>query len=253
MFLNSIRAEWTKLRTTKAFWWTTALFVFFGVGFAALNSREIAPGPLGIPIISPASTVLAVQALGFLIVTIQSIMVVTAEYRHNYQSVTFLATPNRTLVAMSKWLLYAVVAAALTFAVVILCFYTSKLVAGSEASKTFNVWENENALRIMWVFPLVSALLVTFSHGVAYLLRQTAGATTLMLIWVLALETLLGFLPKIGTWIVKYGPMNNMNAFLGKTAIKDVPWGYEGSGAYFAAWAFVILALGIIVLNKRDA
>ncbi|AKS14174.1 multidrug ABC transporter permease [Corynebacterium pseudotuberculosis] len=253
MFLNSIRAEWTKLRTTKAFWWTTALFIIFAVGFAALQSKDIPPGPLGIPIINPTSIVIGIQGLGILIIAIQAIMVVTSEYRHNYQSVTFLGTPNRTLVAISKWLMYAVFSALLTFIVVVLCFYTSKLVAGGDASKTLQVWNNESALRVMWVFPLIAALLVTFSQGMAYLLRQTAGVTTLMMIWILALEPLLGFLPKIGTWIAKYGPMNNMNAFLGKTAIQDIPWGYEGSGAYFAAWSFAILILGIIVLNKHDA
>ena len=32
--MNTFVSEWTKLVSTKAIYWTTGLFLFFGVGFA---------------------------------------------------------------------------------------------------------------------------------------------------------------------------------------------------------------------------
>ena len=31
--MRTALSEWTKLRTTASLWWTTALFIVFGVGF----------------------------------------------------------------------------------------------------------------------------------------------------------------------------------------------------------------------------
>ena len=57
----------------------------------------------------------------------------------------------------------------------------------------------------------------------------------------------------MGKYIVKYGPINNFNAFLTKTSIDDIQWDYNGSIAYFGAWAIVIFIVGAIVVRQRDA
>lgn len=244
----AVRTEWTKLITTKAFWWTTALFIIFGAGFSALFHYNVAPGPLGIPVIYAASAVMGIQGLSFLVLCVQAIMLVTSEYRHNYQIVTFLATPNRTVVAVAKWM-FAVFGALLTWGTVVLSYYVAKWMGGSVASKTLNVWHDDNALRLMRIYPLVAILLVTMAQGIAYIVRQTAGATTIMLLWVLALESLLSLLPKVGD-AMKYGPITNMNAFLTQS---DTVWSWQESGVYFAAWAIAIWVIGVFILNKRDA
>ncbi|WIM70722.1 hypothetical protein [Corynebacterium suedekumii] len=61
MFINTLAAEWTKLRTTRSFWWTTALFILMGLGWAALSgyttvdAEEVSP-PCGPPPSPPSST-----------------------------------------------------------------------------------------------------------------------------------------------------------------------------------------------------
>ena len=36
--LNTLKSEWTKLHTTRSFWWTTFIFLFFAWGWAILLS-----------------------------------------------------------------------------------------------------------------------------------------------------------------------------------------------------------------------
>ncbi|WP_396125072.1 MULTISPECIES: multidrug ABC transporter permease [unclassified Corynebacterium] len=255
MMLKTIFSEWTKLISTKAIYWTTALFFALCAGTAALMGWNTVPQPqlFNIPILYASAAVLAVNTFGLFIVSIQAIMVFTAEYRHNYASVTFAATPQRIQVVVAKWLVYSFFAAVMTFITTISCFYIAKWAASEEASKTLIVWSDDNALRLMWVLPLVIVLMVTFSQGVALIVRQTAGAVALMSMWILALENIVGLLPKIGPWVVKYGPMSNMQAFVQRTDIQDIVWGYQGSGLYFAVWSLAILILGTVMVKLRDA
>src|SRR5699024_9973484 len=112
------------------------------------------------------STVTGLYLLGFVVIMTQSIMMFTTEFRFGYQTQTFLATPKRWVVAVSKWLLYLVFAVVLTFITVILCFYLAKALASDTSSSTLVVWEDTQARRITWQYPLAAALLVTFCSGI---------------------------------------------------------------------------------------
>ena len=112
MFLNTLRAEWTKLHTTKAFWWTSLLIVAFGLILAAFVGKNVTE-IMGVKMLQAKYAVSGVQGMSIIVIAIQAIMVVTSEYRHKYQSVTFMATPNRTVVALAKLVLYGVIAAVL--------------------------------------------------------------------------------------------------------------------------------------------
>ena len=120
--INTIRSEWTKLVTTKSFWWTTALILVFSLGYAALTGSLATGESFASLFLLAGSTVTGLYLLGFVVIMIQSIMMFTTEFRFGYQTQTFLATPKRWVVAVSKWLLYLVFAVVLTFITVILCF-----------------------------------------------------------------------------------------------------------------------------------
>lgn len=251
--MNTVKSEWTKLVTTKAFLWTTALFVFFALGMAAIAGRFATESQMGIPLLMADSTLLGISGMGFYVIIIQAIMVVTSEYRHNLQSATFMATPNRTKVALAKVGLYSVFIAVVTAIVTLACYYMAKLTASDLASATLDVWGNPVAKEFLWLMPAAAVMLTIMSQGIAWALRQTAGVISIMLIWYTALEGLLSLIPKIGHYFSEFGPMSNLLAFVSRQEIQDAPWGYQGSGLYFLAWSLVIFILGVIVLNERDA
>ncbi|WIM71827.1 hypothetical protein QP028_09415 [Corynebacterium suedekumii] len=60
---------------------------------------------------------------------------------------------------------------------------------------------------IMWSYPASAAAVVMLSQGIALLLRQTAGAVALMLIWFMGLEQIFRLVPRIGSDIVRFLPL----------------------------------------------
>lgn len=253
MFINTVASEWTKLRTTASFWWTTALFIFFALGWAALTGFSTIEAEGGFPTLWASSIVVVVYLLGFAVLMIQSVMLVTTEYRYNLQSATYLATPRRWTVALAKLLLFATFAAALTFLSVIAAFYVAKWTAPESAAALFQPFQDDRARDILWIYPASAAAVVLLSQGVSYLLRQTAGSVSFMLIWFLALEQIFRLIPRIGSDVVGYLPFENLNAFINRTDLQNIPWDSDGSGAYFFLWAVVIWLTGVLVLHRRDA
>ena len=247
--MRTALSEWTKLRTTASLWWTTALFIVFGVGFigvfavlAKKNQEADVPAVMELSNVDDG-----IQPIGLIILIIQAIMVVTSEYRFNFIATTFQTTPNRTYVAFIKWLVYAVFTAILTF----LCLVASlSIVKGILPDSPFKLTDDD-AVRLMWALPLEAVLVVTMA--VAWLVRQTAGAVSIVLIWYLALESLLVYMPKVGPKIHGYLPFVNLNAFYDKTDVPDIAWGYNGSLLYFVAWAVGLFVIGVVLLNRRDA
>ena len=111
--------------------------------------------------------------------------------------------------------------------------------------------------------PVVFAVSAVLAVAVGILVRQTAAAVALLLVWALVVENVLTFLPRIGDDIAPWLPFNNVGNFL--TAGDDVasgaafgfavdyPFGPWGSLAYFAAISLALLVISIIVAQRRDA
>lgn len=246
----TIRSEWIKLSTTKALLWTTLFFVVVGAGIPLLLGWNAGMPDVGYIDINMLPQ--GIYYFGFLSLIVQAIMVVTTEYRHNCVGVTFTATPQRILVLVCKWFLYTVIATAMTFITLIGGIYGAKILAGSEVSKQVDVWNNEYLLRMLWAYPLVALLMVTFSMGIAMLVRQTAGAVAIMLSWFLGLETFVYFLPKYGPQISNHGPFSNLQAFLTQGNLTHTKWEYTGSLYYFIAWCVGLFILGMLSIRFRD-
>ncbi len=70
--------------------------------------------------------------------------------------------------------------------------------------------------------------------GVGTLIRQSAGAISLLLLWPLVIESLATIIPKVGKYVGEFGPFNNVNYFLGNGGGFDFHWGPWGGLLYFA-------------------
>jgi ABC-2 type transport system permease protein len=89
--------------------------------------------------------------------------------------------------------------------------------------------------------------------GVGTLLRQSAGAIALLLLWPLLIESLFNLFGSFGTKVMPFLPFLNANNFLGAQQGVEFHWGPWGSLVYFAVFVFVIFGAGLVVVNKRDA
>ncbi|MDY5785613.1 ABC transporter permease [Corynebacterium sp.] len=242
--LNTFTSEWTKLRTTPAFWWTSALVLGLPLVFAAAFGAMDTPESFSY---IPLSVVMMVASCTTLIVTLQAIMTVTTEYRHGTHATTFRINPNRWQVAVAKLVLASLIGAVLTFVALVLAFTIGDALAFNPAHWT----TNPATTRALWALPLAAVFVVMFSQGLGWIVRNTAGAVTLAFALQFVIEALVSFLPRIGQDLAEYMPFSNLYAFMLNTPRGGLdPW--EALGVY-AVWAVVVWIIGLVLLHTRDA
>ena len=194
--------------------------------------------------LTPPTAAMGVAVFGVPVLMVVAAMTVTGEYRTGMVRTTFLASPGRTLVLVAK----AVVAAVFSGAVAAIMVLGSILVArvGLDAA----AWRTTAAVA------LYAALAAVLGVGVAVLLRHTAGAVTVLLLWPLLVEPLLGNLPGRGPQIGPYLPFANVFEFLDVQWLFPsyaMHWGPVGSLGYFFVVVAAVFVAAVVAVNRRDA
>ena len=252
--MTLLAVERIKLFSTRSPWWCIALVVAFGVGFAALAAafaNEQFP-------LSPQSTQ-GGATFGQYVIMVMAAVAVTTEYRFGTIRATFAAVPNRSAALLAKTAVVALLAGLVGLVSAFASWGVATLIApGTDlAIDTAQEWRGVAGVGLLLA---VSAVLAV---AVGILVRQTAGAVALLLVWALVVENVLTFLPRIGDDIAPWLPFNNAGNFL--TAGDDVasgavfgftvdyPFGPWGSLGYFAAISLALLVISIIVAQRRDA
>lgn len=256
--MTAIAAERIKLMTIRSPYWCLGLAVLFSIGvtslfallFSSISDVEGASVPSEGDIDGVALSVLLVGLTQFAVTVlmIMAVLGITSEYRFSTIRATFLATPNRTIVLVAKALVYI----ALTFvAMLILTLVCLAILKAGIGGFSFG---DAAVIRHIWGVPLFASLCVLLSIGVGALVRQSAGAISIVLVWMWVLETILSAVPKVRDWAGPLLPFLNGTRFLSGGSPGDgFHWGPYVSLIYFAAWAVVIFVAGVIVTNRRDA
>lgn len=113
--LRLIRAEVLKIRTTSTWWWlalgalaatVVALAFNMFLAYQVFHNPEFFGGEdvggLTDPVYHASNMYTSGQFFGLLLVMVLGILMVTNEFFHQTATATFLATPHRTVVIMSK-------------------------------------------------------------------------------------------------------------------------------------------------------
>lgn len=242
--LNFFPAEWTKLRSTSSFWWTSALVLMFGALYGALFGWSARL--TGMPY-APLTVVATVALTTAIIVIVQAAMTVTTEYRFGVPATNFRLAPRRWQLAVVKLVLGAVLAAVVTVLGLVVAFIFGDLLAPVPAN-----WpSNPAAHRAMWALPLGMALITMFTQGVGWIVRNTAGTIVVAMGMMLLVETIVSLIPRFGGDIAKFLPFGNILAFM--TNQPTANWSLGTSLGIFAAWAVVVWVVGVVLLESRDA
>ena len=187
-----------------------------------------------------------------MVLMILAALTVTSEYRFGIIRTTFQATPQRGTVLMAKALLVGVYSAVLTAVLAFVAFYFCKMVAGARRRCRPGA-RFRRELAGMYGVPIYAFLCVVLAIGVGALLRQSAAAIALLLLWPLLIENLVGLFGSVGRNIQPFLPFLNANYFLGTDSGVDFHWGPWGGLAYFTLVVAVIFGAAVFVVNKRDA
>jgi ABC-2 type transport system permease protein len=200
-----VRAEFSKLRTTRLIYGLATAMAAFGVLTVVVGATTA--GQQGNPSLSADSfamfiaapvrhTLLAGAAL------LLGILGMTGEFRHHTVTQTFLVTPDRGRVVAAKLVAYPLAAIALALTTMAV---TAAVAAGWLAAKGITPSLLDARLgRVVGVALLAAGLCGLVGVGVGALVRNQVAALVGTLVWVLVVEGLLMSLlhaPSLGKWL----------------------------------------------------
>jgi ABC-2 type transport system permease protein len=253
--MTLLAVERIKLFTTRSPLWCTLIAFVVTVGFAALIAGVDSENPVTV-----ASTQFGVN-FGLVVVMVMAALAITTEYRFGTIRATFQAIPNRNAVLLSKTAVVTGFSGLVGLVVAFGSLAVSKAIKPSAdlALNTAFEW------RAVAGVALVYAIAAVIAVSVGSLVRHSAGAISLLLIYALLVENLVTLIPKVGDDILKWMPFNNAFKFLTGNpditarsveegpGISTAPLSPWAALAYFAGIGLVTLIIAMFAANKRDA
>ncbi|WP_067546944.1 ABC transporter permease [Nocardia crassostreae] len=252
--MGVLAAERIKLTSTRSPWWCSAVVVVLGLGFAALIaavSSSTKDNP-EVPPLNVASAVAGVSGFGVLVLMIMATLSVTSEYRFGIIRTTFLATPQRSNVIVVKTALLAVYATVLTAVLAVAALFLTRGIYGTVPGLELATSEEQRAL---WGVPIYALLGILFAIGVGVLVRQSAAAISIIVLWPLVIEPLLSAFGSFGRNVGPWLPFQNGQRFFSmqESSSANWHWGPWGSLIYFAVFCAIVFGAALFVVNERDA
>ena len=201
--IRLVRAEFTKLTTTRLVYGLTAAMAAFAaltvVGNVTIAGQQGNP-PLSIyslpVLVAGPVTLLSGAAL------LLGILGMAGEFRHQTVTQTFLVTPDRGRVVAAKLVAYPLAGIALTLTILA---FTAAVATGWLAAKGIMPSLLDARLgRVLIGAVLAAGLCGLVGVGVAALVRNQVAALVGVVVWVLLVEGLLMSLlnaPSLGKWL----------------------------------------------------
>jgi len=250
--MNLLAVERIKLFSTRSPWWCALITLALAIGFAAIIAGAT---PADSPLTMPA-TLYGGTKFGVAVIMVLAALAVTTEYRFNTIRTTFQAVPHRSPALIAKAVLVALVALVIGE---IAAFGALGLGMLMRPNDGLGLHTTQDWLNVAGLGP-VFAICAVLAVALGILVRHSAGAIALLLIYNLAVEDLVQLIPKIGAHIHQWLPFNVANKFLSGSPgavdgppSSDSPLSPGWALAYFAGVAIVFLLVALGVAKKRDA
>lgn len=249
--MNLLAMERIKLFSTRSPYWGSLIAVVLTVGFTALLVTSASDNFT----INVAETQ-ASSTFGVAVIMVLGALTVTTEYRFSTMRTTFQAVPDRISALLAKTAVMGLLALVIGEVAAFLSWGLAALIRSEDdlALSSASEWITVAGVGVIY------ALTAFIAIAVGLLLRQSAGAISLLLIYAMVLEDLITLVPNIGEDIHEWMPFNVANNFIfghedssdfGELSSATLSPGW--SLAYFAAFAVVLLAIALGVTKKRDA
>ncbi len=252
--IKLIRAELRKLFTTKLWLWlllgacvlsggSTALLIGFAEEAAA--APETGVPPLGSDAFSQLALAGGANSMVFFLIL--GIIGMTQEYRHRTATPTFLVTPKRGQVILSKLLTYLGIS--LLFAVVVNAVVVAVALPWLSAKGAPVTLSREN-LEVLLSSIGAAALYGMVGVGVGALLRNQVAAIVGALIYLFVAEPILRSVPATAS-AYKYLPGGTLESITATTVNTDLLQRWQGA-LLLAAYGFVLAVAGWVFAVRRD-
>ncbi|WP_083962562.1 ABC transporter permease subunit [Hoyosella altamirensis] len=252
-FGDALHAEWIKFRSVRSTKWSLIALVVLGVGLTAmvcaLSADWLASAEADE---SPASFVTWGMMFAQITAVVLGGLIVTSEYGTGMIRNTFAAMPRRGRVLLAK---------ATVLTAVLLVAGTATAFAGYLAGNWFLTdvgvgvpIDGDGVLRALFGNGLYLAGLGLFTFAVGVLVRHTAAALSIVLGLIFVVGNMAFFLPGAwGEWVAKLMPGNAGSAIAMPVNFNPDALGPWTGFGVFAAEVAIVLIIGWIAVQRRDA
>ena len=246
----AVRSERIKLRSVRA----TAIFVglaaVIGVGMSLILGNIVKDDPYDHLPFTIGNTFLVSTWLTTLFAVVAGTLLFTSEVQHGTLAGALTARPSKSIIVGAK----VAVTAALGFVMGAIGIVAG--LAGGFVSRMDTGDMSDAMAGAAWALVLTT-LAAVLGLGVGLLVRHSAGAVTTVLVWALAVETLVrGFVPATVSRLL---PFTAAHGLLGTRSAADTPetlaaaFSNVGNAAVIGCWAAVTVAVGTALLMRQDA
>jgi ABC-2 type transport system permease protein len=249
--IGTIRSEWIKLRTVRMNFVLVALAVVAPIvipGLIAalgkvsdLDTRQMYDSVAGSSVLSA------------LLWSVIGTTHITSEFAFNTIRPTFAATPRRAHVILAKVLVLAPATLVVQGAVTVVGLNLASSIAnGRGANVDYSTIDGfvVSAAGIA----MFAALVTLFGLSIGLIVRSSPASVALVILWPLLVETLLtGILTAAGMHKVRrWMPYaSGQRMWIADSA--DEMFGRLASGLYFAGFVALLLVIGTVLTQRRDA
>jgi ABC-type transport system involved in multi-copper enzyme maturation permease subunit len=254
-FLDALRSEFTKIRSTRSTYWTLLALVVVTVGIGALASAGTASHPQGLDRASFDATQQSLAGLyvGQLVIAVLGALTITSEYSTGMIRTSLAVQPRRGVLFAAK----AVVFAAVSFITGLVASFGAFFIGQAIlSSHHLNATLGEpNVLRAVIGGALFLTACGMLAYGLGAILRHTAGAITAAIGLLFVLTILVQFLPQ--SWqhdVNKWMPaIAGGQVWTTKNQVGSHLFSAWPGFAVLAAYAAVAIVAGLVLFRTRDA
>ncbi len=245
-----IRSEWLKLRTVRSNITMACFAVALPLLITLLTMAFINVDSVDERAVS--AVLLGSGSLSVLLFGIIGVLAITQEYSQGTIRLTLAANPRRTKVYVAKGIVLAILSGGLTAFIILVGNTAGEAILDSRGAvgKLSNDKMGQAYLGMIALSILVSLL----GMAIGTLTRNPPSAVTVLVLWPLLLESLIGGLLSvvINDQIFKWMPFQTgMNAL--RLEDSDLDFGRWGSVGYFGLWILGFTLFAHTVFKRRDA
>ncbi|MGY1737476.1 ABC transporter permease [Geodermatophilus sp. SYSU D00684] len=245
-----VRAEWTKLFTTRV--WIGLLLgsCVMVAGFAVLFTAFAGDAEAGLPPVGSEQyeqLALATAANVTVLFLILGIIGMTQEYRHRTATPTFLTTPARGRVVVAKLVSYALAAVPFALLVLAVNYVVVALYAGARGTAPSLSGDN---LRVLASSGLALVVYAVIGVGVGALLRNQVGAIVGALVYLFVVEPIIRSVPATAP-AYKWLPGGALEALTATFQAPELLERWQG-GLLLLGYGLLAALLGTFLAVRRD-
>jgi ABC-2 type transport system permease protein len=252
---NLLRSEWIKIRTLRLNWILpligfafvvviTGLIALFGEidGFTTIESGEIAE-IVGVSAILPG-----------LLISVIGVLAISSEFGYGTIRPTLVATPNRTKVFLAKAMILAVIGFMSGLVIGLVGYILGFVILSARGAEGLTFLDSDGTIGMLFLgLPVLFTLLALFGYGLGMLIRISAAAVSVAILWPILIETIIAVALSAASVEdpQKFLPYQSALALV-STNPDDFANGKLGGGLFFAAVVAVLIAIASVVNNGRD-